>query len=699
MSQSPDTTPTVHQLKVTLLHVQPTAWRRLQVPSDVTLGDLHESLQTVFEWEGGHLHVFNIGRTQYGPAELRDPLSGAFGPPVQNEDSTTVAAVAARPGAALTYTYDLGDDWQHRIEVEDIVPAEPDQVYPRCVDGRGLAPEEDTGNARPGRFDKAALAELNEILEDDGIIGRELAGLVSGPPSDPVFSGLFPEFTVPTDELCDCGEEHEFGDLSLRPYHPVSEITLAELARGCDLVNQALDLARWVGEDRKLTSSLLLRPVDALQAVGALGLARPDLTPGKKLRSAKDLPELHALWSAAVNAGLLVVRDSRANLGPGMRAWADDSEAADQIDSWARLLAGYLRGRVERDSDWQARKISQLLGTTAQLLYTLAAQPIPAGLPALSLLSQDTVDPIEALAMMRDFGSGFESATHDWIRAGILDVFTESGDDLLSPGFEDVQGMLAELAAEASLAGGPAELIIRPLLEAVQESPVVQLTPLGSYGLRRLLLAHGWQVPQIGAYADVPADEILDRLRSFDFDDAISEAQVWLAARGDGWSAAVAEVLESARVDDLGLGADRRTGLQVILYAVGPRVDPTLVGLANDPWLSAVAARARHDLELGPEPTLAEELWLAVDALTFNQDTDADELLEGIEATGVIDVLERPGAVEAAAGLTHPAASATLLLVAEVSGNRQLLSQLRRAFGIKPLPPVVKRRPKKPRKR
>ncbi len=694
MLPGPDALSTVHQVRATLRDVRPPVWRRLLVPSDFTLGELHETLQLAFDWDGDHLHVFDVGGTQYGPPEMLD--GGTFGQPIRPEDSTTVAAVAARPGAVLTYTYDLGDDWQHRIEVEDIVSAEPDQVYPICRDGRGLAPEEDTGSTRHGQFDKTALTELNELLVDDAF-GREGDEMVFGPPSDPVFSDALLDFAFPTSELCDCGVDHELeDDLLLRPYYPVGDTTLAEFARGCDLVQQALGLARWVGEDRALTADLLLRPAEAHQVASALGLTEADLEPGTTLRSANDVPELPALWSAALNADLLAITGTRVGPGAGMHVWAEDGDAADQIDSWARLLAGHLRGRVEHPTGWQPAHLSQLIGTSAQLFYSLATAPVPAGMPALGLLSETDLDPIEVLATMPDIVSGFESATQDWIRAGVLTILPETSEEPLSAAITSAKAVMANLLSEVSMDDDPAGPAMKPLVNAVLESPIVQLTPLGSYGLRRLLMAQGWNVPQIGDYANVPASEILDQLRGYAaFEDAVNEARVWLTARGDEWSAALADVLESARLDATKLGAQRRIALQALLQAAGPRVEPTLDSLADDPWLSAVAALARYELDLGPELTLAQELWLAVDTLTFDHTTDVDDVIEGLEETEVIDLLQQPGAVAAAASLTHPAAAQTLLLAAEVSGNRRLVSQLRRAFDIKPIPPAAKSRSKK----
>jgi hypothetical protein len=45
-------------------------------------------------------------------------------------------------------TYDFGDDWQHSVLVERILPAVPDAIYPACVEGRRKCPPEDVGGTR-----------------------------------------------------------------------------------------------------------------------------------------------------------------------------------------------------------------------------------------------------------------------------------------------------------------------------------------------------------------------------------------------------------------------------------------------------------------------------------------------------------------------------------------------------------------------
>ena len=59
----------IRQLKVTIKHIEPPIWRRLQVPTDIKLAALHDVLQTAFGWTDSHLHQFVIGDVFYGVPE------------------------------------------------------------------------------------------------------------------------------------------------------------------------------------------------------------------------------------------------------------------------------------------------------------------------------------------------------------------------------------------------------------------------------------------------------------------------------------------------------------------------------------------------------------------------------------------------------------------------------------------------------
>jgi len=136
---------TVYQLKVTLKYIRPPIWRRVLVPSDISLGELHTVVQRAMGWSDYHLHEFRVGGVEYGPPDMKpDPF---FGRGPRNEDGATLSRVARSAKSKITYTYDFGDSWEHEILVEKVLPAEENVRYPVCIAGKRRCPPEDCGGA------------------------------------------------------------------------------------------------------------------------------------------------------------------------------------------------------------------------------------------------------------------------------------------------------------------------------------------------------------------------------------------------------------------------------------------------------------------------------------------------------------------------------------------------------------------------
>jgi Plasmid pRiA4b ORF-3-like protein len=131
--------PEIYQIKVTLLDTNPPIWRRLLVPADVTLSQLHDMLQAAMGWEDCHMHQFSIGRLFRG----RPNPEGI----VEDNDESTVrlSGILARVGSKATYTYDFGDSWEHGIVLEKRLPLDVNATYPVCTDGQLACPPEDCG--------------------------------------------------------------------------------------------------------------------------------------------------------------------------------------------------------------------------------------------------------------------------------------------------------------------------------------------------------------------------------------------------------------------------------------------------------------------------------------------------------------------------------------------------------------------------
>ena len=120
--------PEIYQLKVTLLGTSPPIWRRLLVPSDVTLAQLHDVLQAAMGWQECHMHEFSAGGRHFGLPNPEDRFMGM--PPVENERTVRLSRVLGRVGAKAIYTYDFGDSWEHAIVLEKRLCTDPTTAYP-----------------------------------------------------------------------------------------------------------------------------------------------------------------------------------------------------------------------------------------------------------------------------------------------------------------------------------------------------------------------------------------------------------------------------------------------------------------------------------------------------------------------------------------------------------------------------------------
>lgn len=69
----------IYQIKVTLLGTSPPIWRRLLVPADLTLEQLHDVLQLAMGWEDCHLHDFRIGHQRFGETRSKRSAHGSAG--------------------------------------------------------------------------------------------------------------------------------------------------------------------------------------------------------------------------------------------------------------------------------------------------------------------------------------------------------------------------------------------------------------------------------------------------------------------------------------------------------------------------------------------------------------------------------------------------------------------------------------------
>jgi hypothetical protein len=143
----------VYQLKVTLQHIKPAIWRRLQVPANIKLDKLHHVLQDALGWTNSHLHHFRVGKELFGMTDVDE-----YDDTLQDETRFKLSQIASAK-TRIIYEYDFGDSWEHAIIVEKVLAPEPGVQYPRCLAGKRSCPPEDCGGV--GGYER-----LLEIISD-----------------------------------------------------------------------------------------------------------------------------------------------------------------------------------------------------------------------------------------------------------------------------------------------------------------------------------------------------------------------------------------------------------------------------------------------------------------------------------------------------------------------------------------------------
>lgn len=136
----PRKAPLVYRLRVELDGIRPAIWRELLVPADRTLAQFHPILQAALGWEDYHLYLFRIGHATYG-----DPVAWKGEPDVESSRKRKLSKALPEVGARFHYEYDMGDSWQHTVELLEVLPANTPGPFPRCTGGARAAPLEDCG--------------------------------------------------------------------------------------------------------------------------------------------------------------------------------------------------------------------------------------------------------------------------------------------------------------------------------------------------------------------------------------------------------------------------------------------------------------------------------------------------------------------------------------------------------------------------
>jgi len=138
----------VFQFKITLLGTEPPIWRRVQVDNFITLRRFAAVVLAVMGWNNSHLHRFEIDRKEYG---MPDPDGLHDSKDFVDEKKKKLCNFSDDDLKKFTFTYDFGDGWDHRIELEEVFKFNYKGIQPKCIDGARRCPPDDCGG--PGGYE------------------------------------------------------------------------------------------------------------------------------------------------------------------------------------------------------------------------------------------------------------------------------------------------------------------------------------------------------------------------------------------------------------------------------------------------------------------------------------------------------------------------------------------------------------------
>jgi hypothetical protein len=136
-------------LHIELVDVEPLIWRRVALPTATNLQSLHRIIQAAMGWLDYHLWELTAGDKTYG---VPDPDDAGWEHKVYRASSATLARLLDSGVTAFDYVYDMGDNWEHRITIERVGPAEAGALYPDFRGGERRCPPEDCGSV-PGYYE------------------------------------------------------------------------------------------------------------------------------------------------------------------------------------------------------------------------------------------------------------------------------------------------------------------------------------------------------------------------------------------------------------------------------------------------------------------------------------------------------------------------------------------------------------------
>ncbi|MEU3182668.1 hypothetical protein ABZ707_00445 [Streptomyces sp. NPDC006923] len=490
--------------------------------------------------------------------------------------------------------------------------------------------------------------------------------------------------------------------LVLPPVRLPSDAELARDALAAPLLARAVRLARWAGPGTRVDAGGEL--VDELLPAAAELLGLDD-----ELAEGDGEAYASEAWRVAVDTGLIAVEETVMDAaGPAGEPDTGDA-AADPRDAEVSVTAGeqlaVITSGAPQDilSFWLDALDVVFADATAPVLDDLAAAIGDDG--EIDLESLDWDPELEAeflegvlgnlyLLSVADGGVAEGPVPLPVLAASMIvpDDMGEPTDDVLEQVSEAMMrlddqfrllepiGLVSYVPVDEALMAEDAQEPPDPSLpvdeEDVSRYGMVQLTPLGLYGIRARMLEAGVDAPAVGDLADKDAHALLDGVAHFPELSARAETEQWLDRRAP--ADAARELLAAARGTDTGAPL-RRLHCQQALSLVGAEAETAVREVLADTELGGLARVWLAELGSGDVPPPPESMifWLAVDTIAAQLDADGepDELQELVEGL----VGQHSGFFAEAWRVDHPATADVLEAMGRLHRDRTVSKEARKA--------------------
>lgn len=139
MAYLDDVEPRKMLLKITLNRIKPAAWRKVEVPSNISLEHLHTVIQMAFGWSNEHLHKFMVGDDDIEPKGRGYAYDADY-----DAWKVSLEEVLPAAGSSIKYLYDFGASWVHAIKLESVEDyASTEKPIERIIERKGACPGDD----------------------------------------------------------------------------------------------------------------------------------------------------------------------------------------------------------------------------------------------------------------------------------------------------------------------------------------------------------------------------------------------------------------------------------------------------------------------------------------------------------------------------------------------------------------------------